>query len=63
MTPNDIASKPASEATFLEEVAKIALGSSIARDGVMSPAVHADYAVKVAEALVNKLAQRQAGAK
>lgn len=62
MTPTDLPSKPFSEATIFEKAAIVALGSSIARDGVMSPAIHADYAIKAADALIAKLAQRQGGA-
>lgn len=58
----DLGSKPAREATFLEATAAALMQGSVTCDGKLSPERHADYAVKAAEALIAKLAQRQGGA-
>lgn len=52
-----LAKKPASEATYLEHVAALALQASIAKSGgKLSPIAHAGYAVQAANVLVAKLA-------
>lgn len=56
MTPTQLANKPASEASFLEKTAAGVLKGSVVGDGDIAPSQHADYAIRVAWALITKLA-------
>ena len=60
MTPNELARKPASEATFFEAAVVALMKGSITCDGKLSPERHADYAIQATAVLFDKLAQRAA---
>lgn len=59
MTPEQLANKPADQATFLEQTAAGVLRGSVVGDGDIPPQQHATYAVRLAWALMKELASFQ----
>lgn len=58
-TANQIAQKPAIEATYFERLVAHAMQGSITCDGSQAPETHAEYAIRVPTACVAKLAALQ----
>jgi hypothetical protein len=61
MTPNELARKPASEATLYEEVSARLLQASVTLDGRVEPQVHVSTAFRIADLYIQELAERQGG--
>lgn len=51
----ELATKPASEATFREQVAAMVLQGTVVNDGTISLETHAQYATQAADALIARL--------
>lgn len=63
MTPNELASKPASEATLYEDVSKSVLQASVTCNGRLSNKTHVQHSFQLTDLYFEELARRQGGAK
>ncbi len=61
MTPNELARKPASEATLYEEVSARLLQASVTLDGRVDPDTHITQTFALTDLYFQGLADRQGG--
>ncbi len=63
MTPQDLANKPATQATRYEDVSKVLLQASVTLDGRVEPKTHIAQTFALTDLYFEELARRQGGAK